>query len=365
MAEQLTNYQCPNCKAPLHFDPSIQKLKCDSCGSEFTIEQITAAFEEKNKEAVSIDDAKAQVKASSTLQWSEEEAKHLRAYNCPSCGAQLVTDETTAATSCPYCGNPTVVPAQFAGSLKPDYLIPFHYEKQQAVDALKGFYKGKPFLPSKFSAQNHIEEIKGLYVPFWLYDGTASGNLQYHATRVSSFSRGDDLITVTEHYQVGRQGNVTFDKIPADASSTMPDKLMDSIEPFDYNDLKQFELSYLPGFLANRYDVDSESDAGRADTRMKNTTVEALRSTIVGYASLMPQAENVAVEPGMVHYAFLPVWLLSTKYNGKNYLFAMNGQTGKMVSDDPPVAWGKFFLTFIIIAVVVGAAAWFLIGMMA
>ena len=364
MAQQLTNYQCPNCKAPLHFEPSTQKLKCDSCGNEYTIEEITAAFAEKNQEAVSIDDAKAQAKASETLQWSDEEAKHLRAYNCPSCGAQLVTDETTAATSCPYCGNPTVVPAQFAGSLKPDYIIPFHLKKEQAVDTLKGFYKGKPFLPSKFSSQNHIEEIKGLYVPFWLYDGSAYGNLQYHATRVQTFSRGDDMVTVTEHYQVGRQGDVSFDKIPADASSTMPDQLMDAIEPFDYNDLKQFELSYLPGFLANRYDVDSDADASRADARMKNTTIESLRASIIGYEGLIPQVENVSVQPGLVHYAFLPVWLLSTKYNGKNYLFAMNGQTGKMVSDDLPVDWAKFFITFILITAIVGVLAWFLIGMM-
>jgi len=173
------------------------------------------------------------------------------------------------------------------------------------------------------------------------------------------------MVTVTEHYQIGRQGDVTFDKIPADASSTMPDELMDAIEPFDYNDIKNFELSYLPGFLANRYDVDSESDAQRADTRMKNTTIDSLRSTIIGYEGLIPQVENVSIQPGLVHYAFLPVWLLSTKYRGKNYLFALNGQTGKMVSDDLPVDWGKFFLTFIIIAVVIGAAAWFLIGMMA
>ena len=139
---------------------------------------------------------------------------------------------------------------------------------------------------------------------------------------------------------------------------------MDAIEPFDYSEMKPFALSYLPGFLANRYDVDSNADASRADTRMKNTTVDQLRSTIVGYASLLPQVENVSIEPGMVHYAFLPVWLLSTKYNGKNYLFSMNGQTGKMVSDDLPVDWIKFFVTFLLIAVILGVIAWFVIGMM-
>lgn len=364
MPEQITNYQCPNCKAPLHFDPTLQKLKCDSCGSTFTIEEITAAFAEKNQKAVSVDQAKAQAEQAETMQWSEEEAKHLRAYKCPSCGAQLVTDETTAATSCPYCGNPTVIPSQFADDLRPDSIIPFRNTKEEAVSVLKKFYQGKPFLPSQFSKMNHIEEIKGMYVPFWLYDGSAFGNLQYQGTRVTTITRGDDMVTTTEHYQIGRQGNISFDRLPADASSTMPDELMDAIEPFDYSEMCNFSLSYLPGFLANRYDVDSEKDADRANERMKNTAIDSLRATIIGYTGLVPEQENVSIEPGLVHYAFLPVWLLSTQYNGKNYLFAMNGQTGKMVSDDLPIDWVKFFVYFAIMTAVFGLILWFLLGMM-
>lgn len=363
MAEQLTNYQCMNCNGPLRFDPDKQKLICDNCGNTYTIEEITSAFEEKNEEAVSVDDATAQAKASETLQWSSEEAEHLRAYNCPSCGAQLVTDETTAATSCPYCGNPTVVPKQFSGSLRPDYIIPFHYKKEQAVQALKDFYKGKPFLPSQFSEQNHIEEIKGIYVPFWLFDSTTRANLQYRGTREHSHTRGDDIITITEHYQVGRQGTVTFEKVPTDASKSMPDELMDAIEPFDYNDLQPFNMSYLPGFLADRYDVEVDEDADRVNLRMKNSTVDALKQTIFGYLTLLPQQEHVSIKPGTVHYAFIPVWLLTTKYKGKNYLFAMNGQTGKMISETLPTNWTKFFITLVGLALVVGIIAYFVFGM--
>jgi DNA-directed RNA polymerase subunit RPC12/RpoP len=349
MAEQMTSYQCPSCNAPLHFDPQSQKLKCDSCGNTYTIEEISKYFDEANQEAVSIDAEAAQTEAAGAMQWSEEEASHMRAYHCPACGARLITDDTTAATSCPYCGNPQIIPAQFEGALRPDSLIPFHLQKQDAVDALNRYYQGKPFLPSAFKEQNHIEEIKGVYVPFWLYDAHVHTNLQYSGERAISTRHGDDIVTITSHYAIGRQSDISFEKVPADASSTMPDELMDSIEPFDYKDLKKFDLSYLPGFLANRYDVDAEKDSKRADTRMTNTALDATRSTIHGYTALLPIRENTSVKPGTVWYTLLPVWMLSTRYQGKNYLFAMNGQTGKMIGDDLPVDWKKFFLTFFLI----------------
>ncbi len=364
MPNKLTNYQCPNCNGPLKYDPKLQKLKCDQCGSTFTIEQITAQFAEQNAEAVSVDDAAAQAGAAETLQWSAEEASHMRAYNCPSCGAQLITDDTTAATACPYCGNPTVIPSQFEGSYKPDWIIPFRKQKKDATDAIRQFYKGKPFLPKTFSEENHIEEIKGVYVPFWMYDGSAYANMQYHGTRMETYHQGDDIVTITSHYQVGRQGTINYQKVPADASSKMPNDLMDSIEPFDYNDIKPFSMSYLPGFLANRYDETYQQNENRADTRVKNTAIEKISETLIGYSSLIPQVQDVSIHPGLVHYAFLPVWLLSTKYHGKVYLFAMNGQTGKMVSDNLPLDFGKMILTFLILTLIIAVIAWFLVGML-
>ena len=343
MPDQITNYTCPSCGGPLHFDSAIQKLKCDFCGSVFEPAQIEEEFKEKNDAAAAQGTALSE--SNDVMQWSEEEAKHMRAYSCPSCGAQLICDENTAATSCPYCGNPTVVPAQFAGALRPDYIIPFKLNKDDAVNKLKSYYNGKPFLPNAFSSQNHIEEIKGVYVPFWLYDSEADANLAFHGTRVHTHSEGDTIVTVTEHYQINRSGTVVFDKVPADASSKMPDELMDAIEPFDYNALQQFSMSFLPGYLADKYDVSSEEDAKRADVRMKNSTISEIQKTVVGYSSLVPERQDVRIIPEKVHYAFFPVWLLATKWNNKTYLFAMNGQTGKFVGD-LPVDTGKFFMYF-------------------
>lgn len=352
MADQLTNYQCPNCNGPLQYDPKSKKLKCASCGSAFTTEQIDSYYYQANRDAIQSDHEKAQKEAAESLQWSEEEAKTMRAYNCPSCGAQLITDETTAATACPYCGNPTVVPSQFEGSLKPDYIIPFKLVKEDAMDRLKQFYKGKPLLPKAFTEDNHIEEVKGVYVPFWLYDGVAEAHLRAMAERSFTHETRDEIITHTDHFRVERDGTIRFEKIPADASSKMPDDFMDSIEPFDYGELRPFQMSYLPGFLADKYDVSSEDNADRADVRIKNSSIQMLENSIHGYQSYFVEWQNVSIRPGSVHYAYLPVWILSTQYKDQNYLFAVNGQTGKMAGDDLPTDYGRMALYFIIITAV-------------
>ena len=191
----------------------------------------------------------------------------MRAYSCPSCGAELICDESTAATSCPYCGNPTVVPGQFSGQLKPDFIIPFKLSKEDAVKALKNHYKGKILLPKSFTQENHVQKIQGVYVPFWMFDGEAEGDACYEATRSHTYRSGDYEITKTEHYDVYRAGFLSFEKIPADASSKMPDDHMDSIEPYDYQELKPFSTAYLPGFLADKFDVTVEQCLQRADQR--------------------------------------------------------------------------------------------------
>ena len=156
---------------------------------------------------------------------------------------------------------------------------------------------------------------------------------------------GDYDVTDTQHYLVRRAGSVTFKKIPVDASSKMPDENMDSIEPFDYQALKPFSNAYLPGFLADQYDVSVEQSASRADTRCKASCESALRSTVTGYTTCTPETQTVRIRRGQVQYALLPVWMLHTKWKGKDYLFSMNGQTGKLTGD-LPVSWGRFWAYF-------------------
>lgn len=341
MATQLTNYQCPACTGPLHFDGASGKLVCDFCGSSYDTAEIEALYAEKEAAAETAAQNKQAPPPDSV--WSENEAAGLRSYSCPSCGAELICDETTAATSCPYCGNPTVIAGQFSGMQRPELVLPFVLDKNAAKAALKKYYRGKRFLPNAFSSQNHIEEIKGVYVPFWLFDANASGSGQYEATTSSSHRSGDYVITTTRHYDVRRAGTTQFMGVPVDGSTKMPNGHMDAIEPYDYNELKQFSLSYLPGFLADQYDVSKEECAKRANARCTASVEDALRNTVMGYSSCVTVSKDVTVNPGRVRYALMPVWMLSTKWKDKNFLFAMNGQTGKLIGD-LPIDKGKLAL---------------------
>lgn len=364
MPAQVTNYKCPSCTGPLHFVGASGKLECEYCGSSYDVAEIEALYAEKEKSAAEAQQ-QAEEKAAKEAETVKDEGdwdvsglsedwgadgKGMKTYSCPSCGAELICDESTAATSCPYCDSPTVVPGQFSGALKPDLIIPFKLSKKDAVAALKNHYKGKPFLPNSFSGGNRVEEVKGIYVPFWMFDGTARGSARYEATRSRTYRRGNEEVTETDHYDVFRAGHLSFEKVPVDASSKMPDDYMDSIEPFDYAELKSFSTAFLPGFLADKYDVTVEQSRDRADERCKHTLSAALQDSVTGYETCVPLNEDLGLERGKVHYALMPVWMLNTKWNGKDYLFAMNGQTGRLVGD-LPMSWGKFWATFAAIAV--------------
>lgn len=369
MPTQVTNYQCPACTGPLHYSAKSGKLECDYCGSSFDVADIEALYAHKEAEAAAAKqaaDAKADAAAAAETEAAQAAAQSgnvggwdtsglssdwgadadgLRVYSCPSCGAELICDETTAATSCPYCGNPTVVPGQFSGALRPDFILPFRLTKDDAVQALRAHYKGKPFLPKSFTSANHIEQIQGVYVPFWLFDGGAEGSASYRASNTSVYETGDYEVTETMHYDVFRAGSIAFEKIPVDASSKMPDDHMDSIEPFDYAQMQPFSTAYLPGYLADKYDVSVDDSRDRADARCRETLAQALRDTVTGYGTCVTDHTDIRLHRGKVHYALLPVWMLSTKWNGESFLFAMNGQTGKLVGDlstDRGRYWGTF-----------------------
>lgn len=366
MPTQVTNYQCPACTGPLHYSAKSGKLACDYCGSSFDVAEIEALYARKEAEAAAAKqaaDAKAEAAQAAKAEAAEAaaasggwdtsdlsrdwgtEADGLRVYSCPSCGAELICDQSTAATACPYCGNPAIVPGQFSGALRPDSILPFRLSKDDAVQALRAHYKGKPFLPRSFTSANHIEQIQGVYVPFWLFDGGAEGAASYRASNTNVYETGDYEITETRHYHVVRAGSLAFEKIPVDASSKMPDDHMDSIEPFDYAQLRPFSTAYLPGYLADKYDVTIDDSRDRADTRCCETLAQALRDTVTGYGACVTEREDIALRRGKVHYALLPVWMLSTKWRGQDFLFAMNGQTGKLVGDLPTDRgrfWGMF-----------------------
>lgn len=329
--DSVLEYKCPCCNAGLVFQQEEQNLHCNYCGNSFEFETVR-----EYNEAGSISDSeKFSWDQADTAKWDASDKENVHTFTCPACGGVLMTDDQTAATFCPYCDNPAVLPGRLSGGLKPDFVLPFRKTKEDAQNAFRKLCSKKLLLPKDFVSDQRIEKITGIYVPFWLCSCDADQQGKYHATRVRHWSDSNYNYTRTDHYLLTRSAKASFERIPLDGSSKMDDAIMESIEPFDYRFMTDFDTAYLTGFFADKYDVEASAGEGRIRQRVSQSMDEMIAPSMVGYATTIPQGISRSVKHSKAQYVLLPVWMLCSKYKDKTYLFAMNGQSGKMTGSFP------------------------------
>lgn len=307
-------YKCLNCGAGLEFDPPSYQWICGYCFSAFEKEQLDCVLTEEPPEQA----------------WPE-----LDSFHCRSCGAELITDGTTSATSCLYCKSPAVIKARLSGSFRPSSLIPFRLTKAQAEDIYRKWIGKRLFAPNEFKSREEIKRVTGVYAPFWLFDCLADGTLVGEGTVVDSWRQGDYKITRTKHYEVVRKGKAQYRQIPVDASKKLDDTLMHKIEPYNYSDLTGFSMQYMSGFMAEKYDVPADEAEQIMRKRVEKYTEDRLRAAVKGYTSYRATDKKITLSEKSHSYSLLPVYLLINKYRDKEYIFMVNGQTGKVVGDVP------------------------------
>lgn len=326
--ETMTIYRCPNCGGEIKYDSEQQKLACPYCDTTFDIdvmESYNRQFNE-NKE--------------DKMDWKSEEKEifvddSLVVFSCQHCGGQIIGNEQTIATTCPYCNSPVIMDRNISKQLKPDYVIPFKLDKDDAKNKLQEFFKDKPFLPKDFKEGSILDEIKGIYVPFWLYSCLADVKQQYKATREHHYSDSRYNYTETSYYALVREGTIEFNNVPVDGSSKIDDQFMQSIEPFDFKEAVDFNSGYLAGYFADRYDENSKVSEKKANSRIRNTTNNVFKNTTNQYHSCILENSSIEFKNKEVDYYLLPVWILNVNWNNKMYPMMMNGQTGKFIGDLP------------------------------
>lgn len=353
---QLIEYKCPCCGGAVEFNSSVQKMKCPYCDTEFEMDVLQSYNEDLQNE----EDDDLSWESPAGGEWQEGETDGMRVYICESCAGEIIGDENLGATKCPYCGNNVVIKGQFSGDLKPDYVIPFKLDKKAAKEAFKNHLEGKKLLPKLFKDENHLEEIKGLYVPFWLFDADVNGHMRYRGTKVRSWSDSNYIYTQTSFYSIVRGGTVGFERVPVDGSTRMLDEWMESLEPYDFSEAVDFQTAYLAGYLADKYDVSADASVERANNRIRQSMEDIFRSTVSAtYTSVVRENGSINIQNGKAKYALYPVWVLTTKWQDKTYLFAMNGQTGKFVGELPTDKgaywkyWGMFTGIFAVIIMLI------------
>ena len=344
MEQKLSEQKCPACGAPLRFDPASGKSVCDWCGTSYEIPNEADDIPEGQQGAAQTD------------------TDELPIYNCRSCGAEIVTDAVSASVTCPYCGNNIVLTEKVSGGLRPDGIIPFRIDKKQLPEAVAQFDKGRKLLPRRYFTESSIEDLCGVYVPFWLYDCNYRGSVSFDGTKSSAVRDGDYIVTTQAHYDVERAIDLSFNDIPVDGSARLDDALMDSLEPFDMSGVKPFNMSYLSGFFAERFDKDSDEVRQRAETRMRTSAMSIVNANAAAgesYSSLTLRDDDLHADNVNAKYYLLPVYTFGVSYGDRKYTFAMNGQTGKVVGEVPTDKgksllnrWGVFAAIFAVLMLV-------------
>ena len=342
--EALDN-RCPSCGAKITFNPKNQMWDCSYCGSKFSLEEMKKHHNASNENVNSVSKGKNSKK---------ENLKDLDVYHCKNCGAEIMADATTTATFCVYCGSTAILKERIEAGRVPDLIIPFKNVKEDAISAFRQVVKHKPLTPKCFKNEKNIQKITGVYIPFWAYDFKADGEMEFLAKDIRTWSDYYYHYTETSRYEVRSRGHFDYSKVLADASTRFADDLMDSLEPFQYDQLEKYNHAYLSGFFAEKYDVDEKVALERAEKRTMNTCVQLIDNSILHQVKTL-RDNQMKIEKVGSYYIMLPVWMVNIQYNNKYYLFAMNGQTGKIVGNLPVgikevILWSIFlFLIFFLL----------------
>jgi DNA-directed RNA polymerase subunit RPC12/RpoP len=354
------HYKCPNCGADMAFDSQTGMLRCDSCGRTDNIERMAGKENTPRDAEVKYEMDDDDVNAANSAFDNEyadpsdtDEPSHHNTfgdneayeYHCNNCGATLITDANTTATTCSFCGAGVVLGDRLSGSLAPSKVIPFSISKEQAQEAFKKWCRKGLLTPGDFMTADRIKNITGMYVPFWLYDLNGRGEAEATCTRIHTYTMGDWIYTETKWYHVYRKVDLNYLRVPCDASKKMDDRMMDKLEPYQYSNLKDFNMPYLVGFISEKYDFTDDEMLPRIKDRIGSYVDSYLRSTINGYSSVNINRKNINIRKKHADYTLMPVWMVCYDYRQAEHIFLMNGQTGKIIGK-PPLSKAKIAAWF-------------------
>lgn len=344
-------WKCPNCGGGLQFDPASQKFECEYCLSEFTKEQLEELPPDLGEEQAGFEE--------------EETGKSPVLYMCPSCGAEIVTDETTAATFCFYCHNPVVLKGKLEGSFEPDFVLPFAIDKDKAKEIFLNWLKNKRFVPKDFYGAEQIEKFTGVYFPYWLYSCQVDGEIQAEGVKLRVWRAGDVQYTETQKYDVSRSGQMQVNHVTRNALKKADKQLVEGVMPFEMKAMKPFSMEFLAGFFAEKRDMERQEFKEDVENEVRLFAEAALKGSISGYNSVNVRNQKASLQKAKWNYALLPVWTLTYKgkRDGEIYYFACNGQTGKVCGKLPVAAkklWIFFFEIFLPLLAVLLIAGYFI-----
>lgn len=325
----ITSYKCPSCGAPIEFKPALGKFTCDYCLSEYTEQEIENIYKSLEE------DEKLRTEDDQESNDSGEEHNHLATYDCNSCGATVVTDDTTTSTFCYYCHNPVIISDRLSGNFKPKKMIPFTIDKEKAQETFLNWASKNKFVPKEFYSSSQLEKITGIYLPYWWVDCKVDIDYTGEGHVNNVWETGDTEYTETQKFNVSRKGSIDLNNVEELAFTKIDNDLLNGIAPYNQKEAIKFSMPYLSGFFAEQYNINEEDIIPKIEEQVNKYTNSLIRDTMQNFTTVKDQVNNVNILSKEMNYTLLPAWILTYQYQDKTYVFAVNGQTGKSFGELP------------------------------
>lgn len=323
-------YECPNCGGNLRFNIATQQLSCGYCDTS-----INPYDYEKSTDV------------------QESREYDVTVFTCSQCGAELLSEDTTAATFCSFCGSTAVLDSRISRKRRPERIIPFSRTKEDCKTAYARMMRRAVFAPKELKDEAYIEKFRGIYMPYWVYSFENRGRISFEGSE--SRQRGDYLYT--KHYEITSDIDAAYHGITYDAAADFSDDLSSAIAPFDMTKGKPFTPAFLSGFYADIGDVDSSVYHRDAQNLALMDSVDRIANDRACVRYHVRDGKNIhslknALRPSCTREqsAMLPVWFLSYRKGDRVAYAVVNGQTGKAAAD-LPVDRKKFVIGSLLLAI--------------
>lgn len=344
-------YECPNCAANLKFDIPSQKLKCDHCG---TLMDPYEFQKERDVEETAVG----------------EDEYEVTIFTCPQCGGELISDDTTAATFCSFCGGSAILDSRISKEKRPQHIIPFQKTKEDCKEAYGRLMRRAFFAPSELKDKEYIERFRSIYMPYWVYNFEKQEHVAFTGTQTE---RSGDY-KITNYYKIESDVEAKHKGLAFDAAESFSDNLSNAIAPFEWREARPFTPSFLSGFYADTGDVAAVVYEEDAETLVHQDLCREMQMrTRCGKFQLGDDFVR-AMKPRVTsrELAMFPVWFLTYRKKDRVSYVVVNGQTGKAAGDIPvdksKYLWGSLLLAlpiFVLMNLLVSMRASTMLGLTA
>ena len=341
-------YKCPNCGASqITFNEKTGKLKCNYCQQEFDGNKLDNVIQDVSKlQGKVVGKGATNIKA---------DAKNIITLKCGGCGAEVVIDMNDAPHArCHWCRSILSINAQVENGTIPDVILPFQIKKEEAKEKITAFVKERRFFAHpKFKKEFTTDNIIGVYFPYLIIDANAHANFEgegEHLIRHYYVGSGDNRESRydADLYKVSRDFDIGIDDLTIESNKEKLDKkdesktnnIINSIMPFDTENVIEYQSNYLIGFNSEKRDVNISDIEEKVNKQIKDISRHGINKDLSFYdRGIRWDKEDVNVKGTQWLAAYLPVWLYSymEEKKGKKLIHyvAVNARTKETMGSVP------------------------------